>query len=286
MGSRSSRTRDVTFAQCPATHPPARQPRRPHAAPAHRSTAPASASPPAYHQSDAAPSQYRVHIPEDAAFGKVFSLPDRQAPPTGAPRSRLFQCPPRTPVTQAIFRLSWSLPAQLASQNLYLTSPGGRLKGMNAALTYFHLLVTVPGDMESRDHLFVPSVRADLVYHIGPCIAYAGLLKYLSVKKKTIWEFRRGGSGVDVERGRLRRPFAGYGIARRVRQASPPTTSFTRTPTKRHRFSKGIIMMSSAATADERVFIGPGLNPLKRTITIVGVAILTVVTLLIALREG
>ena len=45
-------------------------------------------------------------------------------------------------------------------------------------------------------------------------------------------------------------------------------------------------MMSSAATADERVFIGPGLNPVKRTITIAGVAILTVVTLLIALREG
>ena len=45
-------------------------------------------------------------------------------------------------------------------------------------------------------------------------------------------------------------------------------------------------MMSSAATADGRVFIGPGLNPVKRTITLVGVSILTVVVLLITWREG
>jgi hypothetical protein len=44
--------------------------------------------------------------------------------------------------------------------------------------------------------------------------------------------------------------------------------------------------MASSAAAPERVFIGPGLNPAKRTITIVGVVILTVLVLLIALREG
>jgi hypothetical protein len=44
--------------------------------------------------------------------------------------------------------------------------------------------------------------------------------------------------------------------------------------------------MSSAATAHERVFIGPGLNPVKRVITIGAVIILTVLVLLITLREG
>jgi hypothetical protein len=45
-------------------------------------------------------------------------------------------------------------------------------------------------------------------------------------------------------------------------------------------------MMSSAASAGERVFIGPGLNPRKRVITITAVILLTVVVVLIALREG
>ena len=44
--------------------------------------------------------------------------------------------------------------------------------------------------------------------------------------------------------------------------------------------------MSSAATAHERVFIGPGLNPVKRAITLGGVVILTALVLLITLREG
>jgi len=42
----------------------------------------------------------------------------------------------------------------------------------------------------------------------------------------------------------------------------------------------------SAATAHERVFIGPGLSPFKRAVTIVGVTILTALVLWIALREG
>ena len=44
--------------------------------------------------------------------------------------------------------------------------------------------------------------------------------------------------------------------------------------------------MSSAATAHERVFLGPGLSPFKRVVTILGVIILTVVVLWIALHEG
>lgn len=44
--------------------------------------------------------------------------------------------------------------------------------------------------------------------------------------------------------------------------------------------------MSSAAAAPERVFIGPGLNPRKRVITITAVVLLTVAVVLIALREG
>src|SRR5579859_2871484 len=156
MGSRSSRARDAACARCPATHPPTHQPRRPHATPAHHATAPALASPPAYHQSDATPSRCPVHLSENAGFGRVFSLPGRPTLPTGAPRSRLFQCPPHTPVTQATSRLSWSLPAREASQNLYETSQ------MNAALTYFHLLVIAPGDMESRDTPFRPLCKSGL----------------------------------------------------------------------------------------------------------------------------
>jgi hypothetical protein len=45
-------------------------------------------------------------------------------------------------------------------------------------------------------------------------------------------------------------------------------------------------MMSSAASAGERVFIGPGLNPRKRVITITAVILLTMAVVLIALREG
>ncbi len=44
--------------------------------------------------------------------------------------------------------------------------------------------------------------------------------------------------------------------------------------------------MSSAATANERVFIGPGLSPFKRAVTILGVIILTALVLWIALHEG
>ena len=44
--------------------------------------------------------------------------------------------------------------------------------------------------------------------------------------------------------------------------------------------------MSSAATAHERVFIGPGLNPVKRIITMLGVVILTALVLWIAWHEG
>ncbi|HEU0000259.1 MAG TPA: hypothetical protein VFQ36_05140 [Ktedonobacteraceae bacterium] len=44
--------------------------------------------------------------------------------------------------------------------------------------------------------------------------------------------------------------------------------------------------MSSAATAHERVFIGPGLRPFKRVVTIFGVIILTILVLWIALHEG
>ena len=44
--------------------------------------------------------------------------------------------------------------------------------------------------------------------------------------------------------------------------------------------------MSSAAAVPEHVFIGPGLNPRKRVITIIAVVLLTVAVVLIALREG
>lgn len=44
--------------------------------------------------------------------------------------------------------------------------------------------------------------------------------------------------------------------------------------------------MSSAATAHERVFIGLGLSPFKRVVTILGVIILTTLVLWIALHEG
>jgi hypothetical protein len=44
--------------------------------------------------------------------------------------------------------------------------------------------------------------------------------------------------------------------------------------------------MASAASAGERVFIGPGLNPRKRAVTIAGVVMLTIASFLIALREG
>jgi hypothetical protein len=44
--------------------------------------------------------------------------------------------------------------------------------------------------------------------------------------------------------------------------------------------------MSSPATAHERVFIGPGLSPFKRVVTIIGVIGLTVLVLWIALHEG
>src|SRR6202140_2541866 len=42
----------------------------------------------------------------------------------------------------------------------------------------------------------------------------------------------------------------------------------------------------SAATAHERVFIGPGLSPFKRVVTILGVILLTALVLWIALHEG
>ncbi len=44
--------------------------------------------------------------------------------------------------------------------------------------------------------------------------------------------------------------------------------------------------MPSAATAHERVFIGPGLSPFKRAVTILGVIFLTALVVWIALREG
>lgn len=44
--------------------------------------------------------------------------------------------------------------------------------------------------------------------------------------------------------------------------------------------------MSSPATAHERIFIGPGLSPFKRAITIVGVIGLIALVLWIALHEG
>jgi len=44
--------------------------------------------------------------------------------------------------------------------------------------------------------------------------------------------------------------------------------------------------MASPATANERVFIGPGLSPFKRTITIAGIIGLTALVLWIALHEG
>jgi hypothetical protein len=50
---------------------------------------------------------------------------------------------------------------------------------------------------------------------------------------------------------------------------------------------RGIIKtMSSTATGHERVFVGPGLSPFKRVITILGVIGLTVLVLWIALHEG
>ena len=42
----------------------------------------------------------------------------------------------------------------------------------------------------------------------------------------------------------------------------------------------------SAATAHERVFIGPGVSPFKRVVTIIGVIVLTILVLWIALHEG
>ena len=42
----------------------------------------------------------------------------------------------------------------------------------------------------------------------------------------------------------------------------------------------------SAATAHERVFIGPGISPFKRAVTIFGVIVLTILVLWIALHEG
>ena len=52
-------------------------------------------------------------------------------------------------------------------------------------------------------------------------------------------------------------------------------------------YKRGIInTMSSAATGHERVFVGPGLSPFKRVVTILGVIGLTVLVLWIALHEG
>ena len=52
-------------------------------------------------------------------------------------------------------------------------------------------------------------------------------------------------------------------------------------------YKRGIIKtMSSAAMAHERVFIGAGLSPFKRVVTILGVIGLTVLVLWIALHEG
>jgi hypothetical protein len=44
--------------------------------------------------------------------------------------------------------------------------------------------------------------------------------------------------------------------------------------------------MASSATAQERIFIGPGLSPLKRTVTILGVLGLTALVLWIAIHQG
>lgn len=44
--------------------------------------------------------------------------------------------------------------------------------------------------------------------------------------------------------------------------------------------------MSSPATANEHIFIGPGLSPFKRVMTAIAVAGVTVVVLWIALHEG
>jgi hypothetical protein len=45
-------------------------------------------------------------------------------------------------------------------------------------------------------------------------------------------------------------------------------------------------IMSSPTTAHERVFIGPGLSPFKRIVTIIGIIGVTALVLWIALHEG
>ena len=44
--------------------------------------------------------------------------------------------------------------------------------------------------------------------------------------------------------------------------------------------------MASSSTAHGQVFVGPGLSPFKRIVTILGVLCLTALVLLIAIREG
>ena len=44
--------------------------------------------------------------------------------------------------------------------------------------------------------------------------------------------------------------------------------------------------MASSATAQERVFVGPGLSPFKRIVTILGVILLLALVLWIAIYEG
>lgn len=44
--------------------------------------------------------------------------------------------------------------------------------------------------------------------------------------------------------------------------------------------------MASSSAAQEQVFIGPGLSPFKRIMTVIGVLVVTAVVVLIAIREG